>query len=146
MVDSQAEEPSTGIVNHSWGACVGVVDPQGPWKALHAVLLPCCLGELDRGKNELPSRIVISHQHDMSEREGRGEWRSWILIFKHPLHNHFHSLYFFCRVWTKHSRRNYADSLFVISHFLWAFGTPVRCHHATEVNFACALVARNHTK
>ncbi|CCD43737.1 hypothetical protein BofuT4_P009850.1 [Botrytis cinerea T4] len=30
MKDSQAEEPSTGIVNHSWGACVGVVDPQGP--------------------------------------------------------------------------------------------------------------------
>lgn len=98
MVDSQAEEPSTGIVNHSWGACVGVVDPQGPSKALHAVLLPCCLGELDRGKNELPSRIVISHQHDMSEREGRGatvhffgEWRSWISIFKHPLLNHYYT-------------------------------------------------------
>lgn len=60
---------STGIVNDSWGSCVGVCRPSSSFA--RALPLPYCLGELDRCRRmSSPRGLFISHQHDLSEREG----------------------------------------------------------------------------
>lgn len=143
-------EPFVGCLR--WGC-----RPSRSLKSLARCLLPCCLGELDRCKNETALEDVISHQHDMSEREGGGPRYTSRILGNGDLGS--------CNLYTP-TKWIHHYSLAVLSDVKWTLSPQLRWYHLNDhpfkmnfwdsgpmqschrgfFSFPCAPVARNHTK